>query len=133
MKRIDLTFLVRKKTLYLFGCLMCLSGSVFAEGQFSQACHSVSLDLPYLRANCKSFLNIFPRSRININNYIGVESGNLTWKRQGNFMRQAKLCSLIGSNLGYLVYDIKKRLHYSVINLDEHIGNFYGNLVYQGP
>ena len=121
------------KSIIFFGLLLGASGSAFAEGQFSQGCHDFELKLPYLHARCKGLLHTVNSTRININNYIGVHDGQLIWKRNGNFNYNAKLCSLVGTNLGCAILDSNKKIHYSVINLDEHIGNFYGNLVYQGP
>lgn len=122
-----------RKSIFIFGLLLCASGSAFAEGQFGQGCHDLELKLPYLHARCKGLLHTENRTRININNYIGIHDGQLIWRRNGNFTTNAKLCSLIGTNLGCAVFDLNKKIHYSVINLDEHIGNFYGNLVFQGP
>ena len=133
MSKIAASTLRVKKSILLFGVLLGLSTSAFAEGQFSKNCHGLELKLPYLHAHCKGIFNTVNRTRINIENYVGVKDGVLIWKRHGNLSTNAKLCSLVGVNLGCAVLDANKKVHYSTINLDEHIGNLYGNLVYQGP
>jgi hypothetical protein len=93
---------------------------------FVYSSRNFSIDGALLRADCLDDANVARPATINLDNFIGVVNGKLTWGAQG-WSREARNVSI---SQGILQAEVRQGDKWvaSTIRLDEHITNNNGML-----
>ena len=119
--------------------LMISMGKAQASGQFSKTCNYTALQPPknfskkaILTADCRRRDgSINYEASINLNNYITNDNGYLRWASNGDFQESCYAAELIGPHtIEALCRARNGNYYYDDIDLDDHISNINGNLVY---
>ncbi|NEP37452.1 MULTISPECIES: CVNH domain-containing protein [Moorena] len=123
------------KTIACFLFTVAISFGVFANnafaGDFSQSCSVPHVSASELCAHCYTRDHQFNYTCIDLNYYIENLDGNLVWQPD-NFIETCKETYLSGESIMNAKCEkIDGSLNQADIDLDEHIANDDGNLVYE--
>ncbi len=125
------------------GLLMMSTGKALATGQFSLTCYNIQLYAPNysktakLTADCRRRDgSIHYRTSINLNDYITNNNGRLQWQPRGDFQESCYDSDVetegsTGLYIRTFCLDRQQYPHEAYINLDEHIANINGDLIYE--
>ena len=99
---------------------------------FSKSSVDIVLDGSVLKAKCKDLEGSFQSSDINLNSYITNLEGKLDWALGGNFAATSHDLQFCGpSTLQAICKQTSGGEVLASINLDEHIGNIDGHLMFK--
>ena len=113
----------------LLAVMSLMTTSPAVAGNFSQSCHSISVDGNQLSAICRTTDQREVETGINLDQFIGNIDGNLTWG-ESDFSLSSSKMYMDGSILFALCKKMNGDEKPSGLNLDAAISNIDGNLMY---